>query len=217
VVKTGDRGEVRWGGIGRRSLQLSESEYLWTEIEGKKIFYSLDTFFQANLSILPSLMKTLRGLLGLTRETFLLDLYAGVGLFWVVLAEEARGVWAVEENGSAACLAEFNRRYHNLSHVVLKEGRIEDCLEEVLAELGTRPQAAIVDPPRQGLSSLALEKLSQARSLNPLVYISCHAPSLARDLKGFLARGWRVDRVIPHDFFPRTKHLETVVRLLAGV
>ena len=174
VVKTGVDGRIRWGGIGRKSLCLSEAEYFWTEIEGKKIFYSLDTFFQANLSILPPLMKTLRPLLRLTPETCLLDLYAGVGIFWAVFAAEAGGVWAVEESGSAVRLAEFNRRYHGLSQVFLREGKTEDCLEEVLKETKGRPQAALVDPPRQGLSPLALKKLGQAKSLKPLIYISCN-------------------------------------------
>ena len=214
VVKTGDEGVVRWGGMGRRSLRMNESEYFWTEIEGKKIFYSLDSFFQANLSILPLLIKDLRELLSLTPETYLLDLYAGVGLFWAVLASETRGVWAVEENRASVRVAEFNRRYHGLSQVVLKEARTEDCLEEILQELEGRPIAAIVDPPRKGLTADALSKLSAAKMLNPLLYISCNAEALVRDLEGFLRAGWRVDRVVPYDFFPRTKHLETVARLL---
>ena len=59
VIRTGDDGRIFWGGIGRRSLELGEEDYLWTEIKGRKIFYSLDTFFQANLSILPKLFKRL--------------------------------------------------------------------------------------------------------------------------------------------------------------
>lgn len=213
VVKTGDGGEIRWGGIGRRSLKLQESEYHWTEIEGKKIFYSLDTFFQANLSILPSLMKTLRLLLELTSETCLLDLYAGVGLFWVIFAGEAGAVYAVEENGAAVGLAEFNRRHHGFSHVFLREGRTEDCLEDILKEIEGLPSAAICDPPRQGFTPEAFQKLTRARSLDPLICISCNPEALERDLAGFLEEGWSVDRVIPFDFFPKTKHLEVVVRL----
>lgn len=213
VIKTGEDGRVRWGGIGRGSLRVPEADYFWTEIEGRRIFYSLDTFFQANLGILPSLIKKLRALLGLTPDTYLLDLYAGVGLFWVIFAPEAKGVWAVEESGSALGVAEFNRRYHQLHQVVLKEQRTENCLEEIIQELDGKPQAAIIDPPRKGLSLLALEKLTKAKSLNPLIYISCHPPSLVRDLAGFLKSGWQVDSVVPFDFFPRTRHLEVVVRL----
>ena len=213
VVKAGADGRTRWGGIGRGSLRMVERDYFSAEIEGKRIFYSLDCFFQANLGILPRALESLRSLLGLTPETCLLDLYSGVGLFWVVFAREAHAVWAVEESGSALRVAEFNQRYHHLSNVFLKEGKTEDLFEEVLAELDGRPRAAIVDPPRQGLGPRALEKLAQEKSIRPLVYVSCHPPSLVRDLGRFLEAGWRVDRVVPHDFFPRTRHLETLVRL----
>ena len=213
VVKTGDDGGVRWGGIGHRSLRMPESDYLWTEIEGKRIFYSLDNFFQANLGILPLLMKDLRTLLGLTPETYFLDLYSGVGLFWVIFAREAKGVWAVEENRAAVRVAEFNRNYHNLSNIILKDGRTEDSLDEILAELNGNPTAAIVDPPRKGLTPLALQKLIQAKALNPLIYISCNKEALVRDLSEFVKGGWQIERVIPYDFFPRTKHLETIVGL----
>ncbi len=214
VVKTGDDGRVLWGGIGRRSLVLPESDYLWTEIEGKRIFYSLDTFFQANLSILPLLMEKLRDLLNLDSETVLLDLYSGVGLFWTVFSEEAQSVWAVEECRQSAQIAEFNRRYHGFSNVTLKEGKTEDVLEKILQELKGKRVAAIVDPPRKGLASSALEKLASAKVLNPLVYISCDPSSLVRDLERFLKSGRQVDAVIPFDFFPKTRHLETLVRLV---
>lgn len=213
VIKTGEDGAIRWGGIGRRSLRMPEADYLWTEIEGKRIYYSLDTFFQANLGILPALMKDLRHLLNLTPETYLIDLYAGVGLFWVVLAPEAKGVVAVEENRAAVRVAEFNREYHHYSHVILKDGRTEDCLDEILGEAGENLLAALVDPPRKGLTPLALQKLTQAKTLNPLIYISCNKEALVRDLEEFLKSGWQIDRVIPYDFFPQTKHLETIVRL----
>lgn len=213
VVKTDDTGQIRWGGIGRRSLRMPESDYFWTEIEGRKIFYSLESFFQANLGILPEFIERLRSLLDLTPETCLLDLYAGVGLFWVLFAREVFEVWAVEESSSSVRVAEFNRSFHGFSNVILKEGKTEECLAEILEELKERPQVAIVDPPRKGLSEAALEKLAKARTIRRLIYISCHPPSLARDLKGFIEAGWQVDAIIPFDFFPRTRHLETLVRL----
>lgn len=228
VIKTDQEGKIRWGGIGRRSLELYESDYLWIQIEGKRIFYSLDSFFQANLGILSRFMKSLRSLLSLTPETCLLDLYAGVGLFGVVFADEVREVWAVEENKDAIRLAEFNRRYHNLSRFFIMQGKIEDLLEEVLRNLEGRPQVAVVDPPRGGLTPRALEELAKAETLSPLIYVSCNPETLVRDLKTFIGippkepdgsasssgRGWKIDRVEPFDFFPRTRHLEVVTRLV---
>lgn len=216
VVKTGDEGKVRWGGIGRGSLRLPSTDYFWTEIEGKKIFYSLGSFFQANLAILPFFVKTLRSLLSLNPEMHLLDLYAGVGLFGIAFAGEVGGVWAVEENPAALELAQFNREFHGLSQVFLRQGKTEDCLDEILKAWEGKPKAAICDPPRKGLGS-ALEKLTEAKSLRPLLYISCSPPALLQDLQKFLKAGWHVDRVVPFDFFPQTRHLEVVVRLFAEV
>ncbi len=36
----------------------------------------------------------------------------------------------------------------------------------------------------------------------------------ARDLKDFVAHGWRLDQVAPFDMFPHTPHIECVARLL---
>lgn len=215
VVKTGDRGLVHWGGIGRRSLRMNEEDYFWTEVEGRRIFYSLDTFFQANPGVLPSLIQNLRTLLVPDSKTVLLDLYAGVGLFWAVFAPEVREVWAVEENGAASPVAETNRRYHGYSNVFLKEGKTEDFLEETLdpVSLSAERMAAIVDPPRKGLSPAALRGLVRTKALDPLVYVSCNPEALVRDLQVFLENGWRAEKIVPLDLFPRTRHLETLTRL----
>lgn len=213
VVKTDNEGKIHWGGIGRRSLKLSESDYFWTEIEGKRIFYSLDSFFQANLAILPKVAQSIRSLLNLDKETHLLDLYAGVGLFWAAFAEEVKSAWAIEESKDSCEIAEFNKCYHKFDHVHLIFGKTEDFLSEVLSSLGNDRKVAIVDPPRKGLSPTALQRLKIAKELNRLVYISCQPQSLLRDLKEFRSSGWEIDQIIPFDFFPRTDHLEVAARL----
>ena len=78
VVRTGDDGRVLWGGIGKRSLRLRAEDYLWTEVDGRKIFYSLETFFQANLSILPAIMAKIKSFALWDRATTFFDFYGGV-------------------------------------------------------------------------------------------------------------------------------------------
>ena len=46
-----------------------------------------------------------------------------------------------------------------------------------------------------------------------IVYISCKATSLARDLEMFQDRGYRVEKVCCVDQFCQTVHVETVVGL----
>ncbi len=213
VVRAGDEGKVFWGGIGRRSLRMKEADYFWTTVKGRKIFYALDTFFQANLSILDKIVSRIEGLIEWRKDTVFLDLYSGVGLFGIALADRAQEVVMIEECRDSVTLAQFNVNYHRLTHVKLLVGKVETHLPEVLKELDGKPCVALIDPPRGGLASSAIEALGQAQSLESLFYLSCLPESLARDLLHFAQVGWQVRKIMPFDFFPRTRHLETLVWL----
>lgn len=214
VVRTGEDGRVLWGGIGKRSLSLEEKDYFWTTIRGRKIFYSLDTFFQANLFILPALMDVIEKYAGFDAQTCFLDLYSGTGLFGLAFADKAKKIFMIEENGPSTDAAAYALQFHNLSHAVIRTGKVETELPAVLSELDNEKRViAIVDPPRHGLSLCALEAIAAEKRLEKLFYLSCLPESLARDLVLFQEKGWKVERVIPFDFFPRTHHLETLVLL----
>lgn len=216
VIKTGDDGRVAWGGIGRRSLRMKPNDYFWTEIRGKKIFYSLDTFFQANLSILPLAVDCIRKEAALDGHTALADLYSGVGLFGIALADSVAKVYLVEESSASMKLAEANVAYHGLfDKVTLFTGKVEEYLY-ACDTAHTEKIVAIVDPPRKGLSGRACEAIADWKKepkLQSLFYLSCYPESLARDLKIFVEKGWTIHKVIPFDFFPKTRHLETLVHL----
>jgi len=212
VVKTGDDGRIFWGGIGRRSLAMEEKDYLWTVVKGIKIFYSLDVFFQANLSILPLVIERVEQLGILDKDTVLFDLYGGVGLFGLCLYRHVKEVRLIEENKYAVKLAEHNMRFHGFDHFKILSGTVEDHLAGVLADSGLKP-VAIIDPPRQGLSEQVSRALAGARHLRHLLYLSCDPRSLARDLNIFQQDGWEITRIIPFDFFPKTHHLETLAVL----
>lgn len=213
VVRVGEEGKVAWGGIGRRSLRMKEEDYFWTLVRGRKIFYALDTFFQANLSILEKIVSRIESLIAWRKDTVFLDLYSGVGLFGIALADRAKEVVMIEEVGDSVTLARFNVSHHNLGHVKILAGKVETHLPEVLKELDNRPCVALIDPPRGGLAASAIETLGKARTLGSLLYLSCSPGSLARDLKHLAKVGWEVRKIMPFDFFPRTRHLETLVWL----
>ncbi len=217
VVRTGEDGRVLWGGIGRRSLSLPEKDYFWTTVRGRKIFYSLDTFFQANLFILPRLMDVIEKYAGFDAQTCFLDLYSGTGLFGLAFADKASKIFMIEENGPSTQAAAYALNYHKLAHAFIRTGKVETELPAVLEELKNEKRViAIVDPPRHGLSAAALEAIAAEKKLEKLFYLSCLPESLARDLVLFKEKGWRIEKVIPFDFFPRTHHLETLVLLVPG-
>ena len=213
VVRTGDDGRVFWGGIGRRSLELKPEDFLWTEIRGKRIYYSLDTFFQANLSILPGLIATIEELAQLSPQTRFFDLYSGVGLFGISFASQVEKVFMIEDYPASTRVAAHNVAFHGLSNTEIRAGKVEAELPLLFEMLESGDNVGIVDPPRQGLSASALEGLAAAKNFRALFYLSCHPESLARDLAVFIQKGWRVEKIVPFDLFPKTLHLETLALL----
>ena len=83
---------------------------------------------------------------------------------------------------------------------------------KTLHDEGISPTIVVLDPPRKGCDREVVETVV---SMNPdrIVMISCDSATLARDLAVFKENGYEADMVIPHDMFPRTNHVECVVRL----
>jgi len=135
-----------------------------------------------------------------------LDLFAGVGLFSVPLAEKFDRVIAVESNPAAA---------RDLASNVAGKGAVQVRTAEVEKFLETakeRPELVVLDPPRAGVESDALRKLSR---LGPsrITYVSCEPPTLARDLAVLRDAGYEISEAHLFDLFPQTFHMEAVVRL----
>jgi 23S rRNA (uracil1939-C5)-methyltransferase len=85
----------------------------------------------------------------------------------------------------------------------------------VSASGGARMDAAVVDPPRAGLSRKVREWLAAA-PVGRLTYVSCNPVTLARDLADLTAAGYRLEGLRLFDFFPQTSHVESVARLAHG-
>jgi 23S rRNA (uracil1939-C5)-methyltransferase len=79
----------------------------------------------------------------------------------------------------------------------------------VLPTLASQVSAVVVDPPRIGCRPGALEALL-AMVPPRLIYVSCDATSLARDLRVLVDGGFVLRSVQPVDMFPQTYHVETV-------
>jgi 23S rRNA (uracil1939-C5)-methyltransferase len=46
-----------------------------------------------------------------------------------------------------------------------------------------------------------------------VVYVSCDPATLARDLRRFAEKGYAAQKAVAVDMFPRTRHVESVVKL----
>ena len=174
------------------------------------------SFFQTN----RFLADTLAGVAteNLEGDTAL-DLFAGVGYFALPLAGKFRRVVAVESSDASIRDLESNRQRAGMAHVEA----VRATAEEFLAQPNTpprrsseriplRPDVALLDPPRSGLSKAAAEHLA-AQEAPSIIYVSCDPSTLARDLVRLTARGYRLKRLRLVDLFPQTFHIETIATL----
>ena len=167
------------------------------------------SFFQVNTEQAARLAELVKSRLDLTGEETLVDAYAGVGTFAVLMASDVRRVVAIEESESAIRDAAINAT--GLGNLEFRQGKVED----VLGDPDWRPDVVILDPPRAGCQPAALEAVARW-SPRKTVYVSCEPATLARDLSTLVQGGLRVDTVEPVDMFPQTHHVECVATLTSG-
>ena len=169
---------------------------------------SRHSFFQVNRFLLDRLVEvTLEGAEGETA----LDSYAGVGLFSLALARVFKQVTAVESGSGAVRDLAFNAERTGLTNLRAEQQKAEEYLQK----LERTPDFMLLDPPRAGLGKAVVQRLAELRP-RLVTIVSCDPATLARDLAGLTAAGYRVEKMTLVDLFPQTFHLETVVRLVTS-
>lgn len=191
---------------GGEPVNLIGASHLVREVAGRRFRVTAGSSFRAHDALLPRLTTLVQEWLAPTAADHVLDLYAGVGFFSAFLAKEAGLVTLVERFPPAVTDAESN--LDAFDNIDLIEGRVE----EVLPELETPVDAALVDPPRDGLTAEAVDALSQCGAAR-LVYVSGDAANLARDARRLRARGWQLRQVQPVDLEPLTWRIHTAALL----
>ncbi len=205
VLRVGSEGEVV------TSLRGDRGRTLECAVSGKTFSYSVSSFFQHNFSILESFLKTIRTFLNPNGSDVLFDLYSGVGLLGISLADTYERVIGIEEGYEAVQHAKRNAERNGVGNIKFWEGKVEVLLPELVAKTKNSKLHVIVDPPRAGLKPEVLECLNRL-PIEELLYISCHLDALKRDLE-VLCQKFQIVQVQPMDFFPQTQHIETLVLL----
>jgi 23S rRNA (uracil1939-C5)-methyltransferase len=190
--------EIRVFGNATLSYRVGEFDYR----------ASPGAFFQASRCLLPEFVAAVTSDLA-DRSGFAIDLYAGVGLFTVPLTRIFREVAGVEASRAAAADLAANLRAHAGSGARAVHATAADFLRRYAQ---AAPDLVLLDPPRAGAEAGTLRRLVD---LGPaqVRYVSCHPPTLARDLALLLQHGYEIERLDLFELFPQTFHIESVVRL----
>ncbi len=173
------------------------------EVAGRRFRISPASFFQVNTWGAERLVSTVMEALEPQGWERLLDVYCGVGLFALALADRVGQVAGVESTPSAIDDARANAE--GLDNVIFVEG----LAEEVLPALSGDVDLAVVDPPRGGIHPRALKALAE-RHPRRIAYVSCDPATLARDSASLTQSGYNLRWVQPVDMFPQTYHVEAV-------
>lgn len=170
------------------------------------------SFFQVN----PQQTERLYGLAleyaGLTGAETVVDAYCGAGTISLLLAQKAKKVIGIEIVPEAIQNANENAARNGIANAEFHVGATEELLPK-LVENGLRPDVIVLDPPRKGCDPAVLQAIIAAAPKR-VVYVSCGAPTLARDAKLLTEGGYAAERVQCVDMFCWTGAVETVMSLV---
>ena len=189
------RAPLQWG---RQSVNYRVAEREYTVSAG--------SFFQVNCTLLD---EFLAAVIGDESGALAWDLYAGVGLFSVALAERFERVIAVESSAAACKDLRHNLRGTRAEYV---QASTMNFLRQSISLKQDVPDLVLLDPPRAGVGVDAAKMLTD---LGPrrIIYVSCDPATLGRDLAALIQSGYRLLRLQLVDMFPQTYHMETIATL----
>ena len=234
LLRCNQAGKVE-GGLYENKKPHPVFNNLTDTLLGQEYSYSPNGFFQINLPVYEMALKEIKK--HITTDN-VLDLYSGVGTIGLSVAYN-KNLTLVECNKFAYKELVRNCKEVNLQssssehlattgaflrseprndgseqasereealqvHPILSNS--EDALEYIAPD-----QTVILDPPRAGCDKKLIEKLLEVTPTT-IIYLSCNPVTQARDVKLLLEK-YKIEKVVPFNFFPRTPHLENLIIL----
>ncbi|XP_014240582.1 tRNA (uracil-5-)-methyltransferase homolog A [Cimex lectularius] len=187
---------------------------------GLRFRISPESFFQINSRCAELLVKCIKDLANIDKETIVVDVYCGTGTLGLCLANDCKEVFGIEVLEQAVKDAQENAKMNNIQNSTFFTGKADDILTSVLKKANEDAKVvAIVDPPRAGLHKYAVQKLRSAKNLQRFVYLACDAKSALNNFtelgrapsKTLLGDPFVPVAAIPVDMFPMTNHYELII------
>ncbi|MBA31465.1 MAG: SAM-dependent methyltransferase [Chloroflexi bacterium] len=186
---------------------FSGQKYYDEKVRGTNFRIAGASFFQVNIQQLSKAIDEIREFLQLSGDEILVDAYSGVGVFSILLSPFVKYVYGIEESYSAIQDAKYNSK--NLKNIEFIMGKTEDVLFDWTKDI----DYLLLDPPRIGCHENVLRAV---RKIKPkkIIILSCEPKFFARDLSILCEDNlFKVEKIIPLDMFPQTKHTEIIAYL----
>ena len=183
-------------------------DYIEDKLIDKTFPIASTTFFQVNPKSAENIFAYVKDEVKKDEAPTVLDAYAGIATFGIVVSDVAKEVVSVEANSESIKKAERVLELNKISNVELHAKDTTKYLQSIKRKF----DITILDPPRKGCTKESLDE-ALAHTKKKFIYVSCNPATLARDLKYLCKKGCTLKSVQPFDMFCHTYHVETVAIL----
>lgn len=192
--------------MGNKTECIAGKNFVEEKILDKTFKIGANSFFQINPQTAENIFGFVKNYIKQNFENpVVMDAYAGISTFGIVVSDAAKFVVSVEENKEAVDLARETAERNKVKNI-----EIHNMDTQVFFEKEKRKfDVIILDPPRKGCSKGSLDcalKMCKGK----IIYVSCNPATLARDLKYLTENGAKVEFIQPFDMFCHTTHVESV-------
>ena len=192
--------KIKLVGIVFNEKTIYGNNFFYERLNNKLFKVSFDSFFQINLNIASKLFDFI--LDNIRDGSKVLDLYSGVGTLGIVASSKALKVYSVEIIKNAVLNGIFNASLNKRSDIKYILGDVSNLINKINEEFDT----LIIDPPRRGLDKNTIDFILRKKP-SKIIYVSCDANTLMRDLKK-LEDSYEINDFKIMDMFSFTYHVE---------
>ena len=194
--------------LGDTDKVLYGPGYITDTIHDIEFRISPKSFYQINPVQTEKLYSIAIELANLKKTDNVLDACCGIGTISLCAAKSVNSVTGVEISKDAIKDAIYNAKKNHINNAYFYAGDAGEFIDSLI----DKPDVVFLDPPRSGMSKQAIDALIRLKT-SRIVYISCNPETQARDVKQLVKEGYRINKIVPVDLFPYTKHVENVISL----
>ncbi|MFI3206447.1 MAG: 23S rRNA (uracil(1939)-C(5))-methyltransferase RlmD [Clostridia bacterium] len=196
--------------LGKKCVTVFGNDHISDKLCGLDFRISPLSFFQVNRTQAEKLYEKAQEYAELKGDEFILDLYCGTGTIGLSMAKKAKKLIGIEIIPQAIENAKLNAKINGIEAEFICGDATK--ASQILSERNKKPDIVILDPPRKGLDKNLIDIVADFQP-KKIIYISCDPATLARDLKIFSTKNYKLKKAQAHDLFPATSHVESVCLL----
>lgn len=201
---------------GRRLFEKTPMECIWGSpwsFDERNMQYGPRSFQQLIPELYHASLREAITWLKPALSSAVIDLYSGTGNSLRYWSEAGSTTLGIELAGEAVTCAQKNNPEAEILRGKCSE-RIPQAKAWALDQKTSGKDILLyANPPRTGIEPEVLSWIATELRPSRIAYLSCSPGTLSRNLEVFCKHNYSVEKILPFDFFPMTKHVECLALL----